>query len=200
MKRISLIFALAAAAMMSSCEYRQYAPADYPESKVYIPAASYGEYISPAGDPVANTWLINGKEESPVFVATGGKKRYDLDLGSKKLIIHLGAVQSGITLKECTVQLSSAKSVVNRLIDDGTFETEILPLPESVYKFPEEVSFTAGKDAALFDLEVNVNYLKDPEYIGRKFAVAIKLTSDVVATNPEFETVIVIIDPSFLLN
>lgn len=186
--------------MMSSCEYRQYAPADYPESKVYIPAASYGEYISPAGDPVANTWIINGKEESPVFVATGGKKRYDIDAGSKKLLIHLGAVQSGITLKACTVQLSSAKSVVNRLIDDGTFETEILSLPESVYKFPEELEFVTGKESALFDLEVNLNYLKDPEYLGRKFALALKLSSETVATNPDYETLIVIIDPSFLLN
>lgn len=178
MKRFASILVILAAltAALSSCsKYREYAPAEYPEPLLYIPAALDG------------VWNIDADND-----------RSDLDADGRKLLIHLGVAVSGLERKAFPVELAYSRSTVNRMIDDGTFPVGVLPLPDGVCSMPESVEIAADATSALFDLAVNVNYLKDPEFIGRKFAVAVKISSETVQTNPDLETLVILIDPSFL--
>ena len=177
---------IVAAAAFTSCDYREYAPADYPDSVIYLPAAING------------IWTIDGSALPETFIGEGNKSFYDLEPDGKKLHIHLAVVQSGIELGNYEVQLGSAKSTVNKMLDDGTLPIDVLPLPESVYKFPESVTLTSASDSAPFDVDVTTSYLKDPEYLGKRFALAVKISSEKVATNPAYETVVIVIDPKFL--
>ncbi len=185
MKRLSVIIVsvIAAAAAFTSCDYREYAPADYPDTVIYLPAAVNG------------VWTIDETPVPETFIGEGNKSFYDIDPDGKKLHIHLGVVQAGIVLGNYEVQLVSSKSTVNRMLDEGTLPNDILPLPESVYKFPEAVFLTSSSDHVSFDVDVTTSYLKDPEYLGKRFAIAIKISSEQVATNPAYETVVIVIDP-----
>lgn len=158
-----------------SCTYREYAPAEYPAPLLYIPAALDG------------VWSIDQE---------GTRCSYSED--GRKLLIHLGVAVSGVERKVYPVTLSYAKSKVNMLIEDGTFQVGTLPLPESVCNMPEELTIPADATAATFDLAVQVNYLKDPEFLGRKFAVGVKIDSGDADVNPDFSTVLILIDPSFI--
>ena len=182
MKRILSIFAIlvAAALSFSSCTYREYAPAEYPAPVFYIPAA------------------VEGLSVNGIYEISEDSDRCDLDTDGRKLLIHLAVAVSGIERKEFTANLDYSRSTVNRLIDDGTFPVGVLPLPDAVCNIPETVTIAADATSAPFDLAIQVNYLKDPEFLGRKFAVALKVSSDVMETNPELETVVILLDPSFL--
>lgn len=177
MKRVSIIASLflTLAAAFSSCTYREYAPAEYPAPSLYIPAALDG--------------VREINEEST---------RCSLSEDGRKLIVHLGVAVSGLERKEFPLTLSYAKSKVNMLIEDGTFATGTLPLPEAVCNIPEELVIAADATAAPFDLTIQTNYLKDPEFLGHKFAVGIKIDSESAEVNPAYNTVILLIDPSFL--
>ena len=177
MKRIFSILSLIAALSLSicSCTYREFAPAEYPAPLIYIPAALDG------------VWIIDEDGSRCSFSEDG-----------RKLLIHLGVAVSGLERKEFPVSLSYAKSKVNTLIDNGTFETGTLPLPEAVCNMPEELTIASDATSATFDLAVQVNYLKDPEFLGHKFAVGVKIDSDAVEVNPDFSTVLILIDSSFI--
>lgn len=175
-----LLIMAASAAVFSSCTYREYAPAEYPNPVFYIPAA------------------VEGLSSSGVYVIDADTDRCDLDADGRKLLIHLAVAVSGLERKEFTASLGYARSTVNRMIDDGTFPVGVLPLPDAVCNIPETVTIAADATSGLFDLAVQVNYLKDPEFLGRKFAVAVKVTSDEMETNPDLDTVVILIDPSFL--
>lgn len=184
MKRIASILAilLAAACTFSSCTYREYAPSEYPAPLLYIPAA------------------VDGLSADGIYVIDADTDRCDLDADGRKLLIHLGVAVSGIERREFKVTLDYARSTVNRMIDDGTFPVGVLPLPDSVCSIPEELTIASDTTSAIFDLSVQVNYLKDPEFLGRKFAVAVRVSSEDTETNPDLETVVILIDPAFLLN
>lgn len=177
MKRLFSVISLVAALSLgiSSCTYREYAPAEYPAPLLYIPAALDG------------VWSID--QEGP---------RCSYSEDGRKLLIHLGVAVSGLERKEFPVTLAYAKSKVNMLIENGTFAVGTLPLPESVCNMPEELTIAADATAATFDLAVQLNYLKDPEFLGRKFAVGVKIDSEAAETNPDFSTVLILIDPSFI--
>lgn len=160
---------------MNSCTYREYAPAEYPEPLLYIPAALDG--------------VVTVDAESTFC---------SMSEDGRKILIHLGVSVSGLERKEFPVSLSYAKSKVNMMIEDGTFKTGTLPLPESVCNMPEDVTIAADATSAVFDLAVQVNYLKDPEYLGRQFAVGVKIDSEAAEVNPDLGTVIILIDPSFI--
>lgn len=177
MKRIvSLLMLLVAGTLfVSSCDYREYAPAEYPEPLLYFPAALDG------------VWTISSIDDHCSYSEEGDK-----------ILIHLAVAVSGLERKDFHAGIDYSRSTVNRMIDDGTFPVGVLPLPDGVCSVPEEVVIPAEGTSALFDLAVRVNYLKDPEFLGRKFAVALKVFSDETETNPALETLVILIDPAFL--
>ena len=177
MKRVICILSLLVAltAGFSSCTYREYAPAEYPAPLLYIPASLDG-----------------------VVEISGESALCNLSEDGRKLLVHLGVAVSGLDRKEFPVTLSYARSKVNMMIEDGTFAPGTLPLPEAVCNIPEDLVITADVTAAAFDLAIQTNYLKDPEYLGRKFAVSVKIDSEQAEVNPDFGTVILLIDPSFI--
>lgn len=167
---------VAGALTFSSCDYREYAPAEYPEPILYFPAALDG------------VWTVSSVDGRHCSLSEGGDK----------ILIHLAVAVSGLNRKEFHAGIGYSRSTVNKMIDDGTFPVGVLPLPDGVCNVPEDVVIPADGTSALFDLAVRVNYLKDPEFLGRKFAVALRVSSDEAETNPALETLVVLIDPSFL--
>lgn len=189
MKKIFTISTLLAAValLLSSCTYRQYAPAEYPESVAYFPAALDG------------IWVIDSAEKLPVYVGGKPAGHCEVDPDGSRLHIHLGVVQSGITLKDATLQIFSSPNTVNKMIASEELGIDVLPLPGGVFSFPDELQLSSASASVLFDVDVKTSYLKDPSYLGRKFAFALKLESDQITINSKMETLVVLIDPKFLL-
>lgn len=173
---VSLSMLLVAGALLfSSCDYREFAPAEYPDPILYFPAAIDG------------VWEISSIDKHCSYSEDGSK-----------IQIHLAVAVSGVERKDFHAELGFAPSAVNKMIDDGSFPVGVLPLPEGVCSWPEDLLIPADGTSVLFDLEVRKSYLKDPEFLGRKFAAALKVYSGEAETNPAAETLVVLIDPAFL--
>lgn len=191
MKKIIQLFMvlLSVGGILSSCNYREYADADYPENYVYQPMASVEGGI----------WYINSPDTEDAGLPTpGAPVKYYLDEERDKFIINMGVVQSGVKLKECTVDIDVDFSTVNTLIADGTFDPQTMGLPDFAYSLPESVNMGCDSDAVAFTLEISSNLFLTDEYAGKKFAIAVRIQCDEVAVNPDLDTVIICIDPAFL--
>lgn len=179
MKIKSYLLSVVALLAAWSCSYREYAPADYPGQVVYLAAST-----------VAEDGIIYVDSESDVYTLSEDKTH---------LSIHLGVVQSGVELGNHRVYLNFAVSKVNFLIDDGTFAPGTLPLPKGAVSFPEYVDLTPKDDVAYFDLSFNTIYLTDPEFLGKKFVMALEIMCDDCEINPDLKDVIFVIDPKILM-
>lgn len=191
MKKISILLLLGAilASVFTSCEYRINAEADYPANSIYQPLALDGVlYVDEA--PVEDLGLPT--EGAPV--------PYYLDTERNKLIINMGVVQSGTELKSFPVKVDVNFSAVNKLIQDGTFDLSVQHLPQAVYSLPETVMMSSDVAGTAFQLEIGANIFKSDEYYGKKFALAVSVWSDQVHVTPELSTVVIYLDPSFLVD
>lgn len=177
----TVLFLLAVAGMAISCQYREYAPADYPSNVVYQPMAKIDGGI----------WYINGPDE--------GDAKYFLDKSSGKFIINMGVVQSGINLRQGTVNIFPEASLVNRYIMDGTFEPSTVTLPQNAYSLPESVTMSPEDAGVAFTLSINYNIFLVDEYMGKKIGIAVKIRSDDFEVSPTFSTVVILLDPSYLV-
>lgn len=175
---------------VSSCDYREYAPAPYPDNCVYQPMALVDGGI----------WYITEPDtEDAGLPAAGAPVRYYLDESRGKFIINLGVVQSGVSLKPGIVNIRTDASLVNRYILDGTFDPTTVNLPESVYTIPKTVEMTTADATSAFSIEINYNVFLAGEYSGKKFGVAVKIHSDDIKVNSDLSTVVILLDPSYLV-
>ncbi len=181
-----LISGLILALTFTSCSYDEYADAEYPETKIYQPMA------------LETIWNIDKPTvENPSMVTPGETKRYELDKANNKFIVLLGVVQAGIELKSFTVDISVDHSIVNTMIMDGRLPVGTLPLPESAYSLPSSVDMVSNAASAPFRMEINLNALTGTN-AGKKFAVAVKISSSSVAVNGDLDTAVICIDTSFI--
>lgn len=184
-KHILLLSILSVAA---ACSYREYAPSDYPSPQVYLPAALVSDAI----------WTIDGTPLPINYAGKDNKSFYDISEDGRKLEVHLGVVASGIERGHYLVKLSYAHSRINYLREDGSLPIDVLPLPEGACSLPESVVIDAPDVAAPFDLKISLSYLKDPEFIGKRFAVGVRIACEDAEVTEELENVIILIDPAFL--
>lgn len=190
MKR-SILFQLIGAFVLllayTSCSYEDYADADYPATKVYQPMA------------LEKIWNINEETVENPTVTPGEPKRYILDKANNKFIVLLGVVQGGIELKSGTVDTYIDHSTVNTMIVNGTLPIGTLPLPESSYSLPASVKIEANATYVTYQMEIDLNALIGAN-AGKRFAVAVKISSSTFSVNKELDTAVICIDTTFIQN
>lgn len=186
----SILFLLLGGLMLlstfTSCSYDEYASADYPETQVYQPMA------------FETIWNINQPTvENPSMVTPGEPKRYELDKKNNKFIVLLGVVQGGIELKSGVVDIFIDHSIVNTMIANRTLPVGTLPLPESAYSVPASVNLVASSASAPYRMEIDLNVLTGAN-AGKKFAVAVRISSSSLAVNRALATSVICIDTTFI--
>lgn len=179
---------LMSASVFTSCSYDEYADAEYPETKIYQPMAL---------EPI---WNINKPTvTNPSVITPGEPKRYELDKANNQFIVLLGVVQAGIELKSFVVDISVDHSIVNKMIMDGRLPVGTLPLPTSAYSLPSSVNMVSNSASAPFQMAIDLNALTGVN-AGKKFAVAVKISSSSVAVNDGLDTAVICIDTNFIQN
>lgn len=190
MKKYSIILLQAClflACVCTSCDYREYADADYPDTKVYQPMAT------------ETVWHINKADDDNVSMVTpGAPGRYILDKANNKFIVLMGVVQSGVSLKSFSVDISADDARINELLAEGG----ILPegtqlLPASDYSLPTSVQLSSKNQSASFQLEIELGALTG-ENLGKIVAVAVKISSSSVEVSEGLGTSVICIDTAFL--
>lgn len=175
------------ATTLASCGYDEYADADYPETTIYQPMA------------LESIWNIDTPNpDGSEYVTPGGSKRYEIDKANNKFIVLLGVVQSGIEFKSSTVDISIDHSIVNTMIMDGRLPVGTLPLPASAYSLPSSVELASDAAFSPFRMEIDLNTLLDGDNIGKKFAIAVKISSMSVAVNDDLDTAVICIDTNLI--
>jgi hypothetical protein len=171
-------------AIIGSCEYETVRPADYPPSRLYMPAAVRDGGI----------FWINENPERPDWHPTPGwVSRYKLDQANNKFIVPLGAYRSGIdrsgTVNVDIYQMSD--DIITARIEDGSLPGETQLLPPAYLDFPASIQIADGSELGTFNLEIDLNYLiENPDAI---FAVGIGISTNDIEVNEEInETIIVI--------
>ena len=190
MKKISILLIIGAilTSVFTSCDYRINAPADYPDNAIYQPLALDGIlYVDKAA------------VEDMGLPTEGAPVPYYMDKERNKLIINMGVVQSGTELKSFPVDVEVNYSAVNKLIQDGTFDLSVQHLPKAAYTLPETVMMRSDVAGTQFILEIGGNVFTSDQYYGKKFAIAVSVHSEEAHVTPELSTVVVYIDPSFLV-
>lgn len=179
---------LGAALFASSCEYREFAEADYPDNTIYQPLALDGILYVDQAEP-----------EDLELPTPGAPRHYYLNTEQNKLFIYMGIVQSGVRLRSCSVDIDVNYSAVNKLIEDGTLDPATLALPEAAYKLPDRVELSSSTAGTAFTLEIDTDLFRSAQYYGKTYAIAVRIHSDEIAVNPELSTVVIYLDPAFLI-
>lgn len=175
------------ATTFTSCGYDEYADADYPETTIYQPMA------------LESIWNIDTPNpDGSEYVTPGGSKRYEIDKANNKFIVLLGVVQSGIEFKSSTVDISIDHSIVNTMIMDRRLPVGTLPLPASAYSLPSSIELASDAAFSPFRMEIDLNTLLDDNNKGKKFAVAVKISSLSVAVNDGLDTAVICIDTNLI--
>jgi hypothetical protein len=183
-KLMALLFAVTVT--MASCQYEEVAPANYPEQKIYMPAA-YG-----------GIFHINEIPKRIGDVPTPGSTyRFEVDLTNGRFIIPLGVYRAGVnnngTFK---IDIAVKADTIAQLISAGTLtSTEILPA--DAFTVPTSVDMNDGDELAIFNLSVNLNLLLN-NYPDKKYALAINVSSAQRQSNPKLSTTIVLIDTKIM--
>ncbi len=172
----------------SSCEYREYADADYPDNAIYQPLALDGVL-----------YVDHAESEDLGLPTPGAPQHYYMDASGDKLYVNLGVVQSGVSLRSCVVEIDVTYSAINKLIDDGTFDPEIQYLPEAAYTLPDRVTMDGSSAEAAFQLVIDADLFRSAQYYGKKFAIAVRIHSEDIAVTADLSTVVICLDPAFLM-
>ena len=189
MNKTVIFFSLLAVSLFSevSCSYREYAPADYPETTIYQPLAVDGVL-----------YIDTPTSDGTLSPTPGQPEQYSIDEAARELVVNMGVVQAGVERKTFQVDIELDNSAVNEMILDGSLGPSTLPLPVSAFSFPSQVMVPEDATYTAFQLRVSLDTLLDPEYEGKMLATAVTVRSSAVEVNRELATVVICIDPEFL--
>jgi uncharacterized membrane protein len=179
-----------------SCEYKEIADADYPDSKLYLPAAVTGIYK-----------IENLTKENPTVPTPGSTYRYVINTEANVFEIPLAVYRSGLNRdKAFTVRIAANTDTIQALIDAGTLE-ETAIIPSNAYNLEETVVIAGGSSVSSFTLSLDLDYIKSQvtedrrkkgnasTYFSTKYAAGISIACDYPeAINPALNTVIVCLD------
>lgn len=184
-KIFSLLSLLLIGIMFTSCEYREYADAEYPDNMVYQPCA-------------AGVLNIDADYAPQLYdvPTTTGPTLFVIDHAQGKLVINLGVVQSGIELASGSASLTPNVDAISTLIADGKLSDDVVVLPVSAYEMPKTLS-VAGANTP-YTLSVSLDTFKS--YTGKKVALAVTVLSDTFAVNEELSTQVIVVDADYIVN
>lgn len=169
-----------------SCEYREYADAEYIGQKIYMPAANY------------NVYEIREESKKPsVHPTEGNRSRYKIDETDDRFIIPLGVYRSGIDRRgSFDVDIEINNDTISDLMTLGTLDSNVLILPDEQFSLPEQISLADGDNFSGFDLEIDLKFLQEmnansPDI---KYAVGVEISSEARPVTKELKTTMILID------
>lgn len=163
--------------LLSSCKYEELAKADYPQQIIYMPTARNGLFAITS-------------------ISTSGTYRFTVDLANKKVIIPLGVIRGGVSAdSDVPVTITANADTISRLISSSAL-VGTAALPADKYVLPASVTIENGKNAAPFDLQIDLDYLRSAP--AQKLAVAVGIASSQSLVNPLLKTTVISFDPSIL--
>ncbi len=163
--------------MLNSCGYEELAKADYPQQVLYMPTAKNGLF-------------------SIASIPTSEAYRFTIDQAANKVIIPLGVYRGGLSVDgDVPVKIVTNADTISKLISSSALiGTAVLPADK--FALPESVTIEAGKNSALFDLTIDLNYLlANP---GQPLAIGVGIDSPQFTVNPLLKTTLLSFDPSLL--
>ncbi|MCF6333115.1 MAG: DUF1735 domain-containing protein [Draconibacterium sp.] len=182
-----LIVITAVGLLFTSCEYQEFADAEYPEQLIYMPAAFYNNYMI---DKVSGT-----KGESPT---PGYTERYKVYPESNKFSVLLGVYRSGInTNGSFIVNIEANTDTISQMLAVGALPDGTLLLPSENYSLVPSIEMKDGERLGKFDLEVDLDFLQNnsPD---NKFAIGVSISSPGREVNQKLATTIIVIDTKIL--
>lgn len=168
----------------TSCDYREHADADYPESTVYQPLA-------------ADVLVIDAKTNiSKVEVPTPGTPTiFEVNKTAGKLVLKMGVVQAGINLLSADVNLRADINAVQEAQTAGTISEDAVILPSEAYSLPSSLKVKGASTP--YELSVSLDAIK--AHPGKMVALAVTLTSSNINVSETLATQLVLIDADFII-
>ena len=163
--------------LLSSCTYDELAKANYPQQIIYMPTAKNGLFS------------INS-------IPTSGTYRFTVDLAAKKIIVPLGVFRGGVSADgDVPVTITANADTLSKLISTSVL-VGTMALPADKYGLPNSITIPSGQESAVFNLTIDLDYLRTNP--SQKLAVAVGIASAQTPVNPLLKTTIVSFDPSIL--
>ncbi|OAQ39787.1 hypothetical protein A5893_09425 [Pedobacter psychrophilus] len=173
--------------IISSCDYKEVGDAPYASQKIYIPAAA----VADGGANLNLPYSIN-------TVAVPERDfRYVINNTTNRFNVPLGVYRSGANLGGAVnVTITTPADTIGRLITAGTLTNTVL-IPSDKFTIEPSVTVKDGSDFEPFTLSIDLPYLL--ANTTRNYAIAVKVGSATVASNVKYSTVIIVINPAFLI-
>lgn len=168
---------------MTSCEYREYADADYPENMVYQPLA--GSVLTIDSKTNISKVEVPTTGESSIFV---------VDKANGKLVLKMGVVQSGVNMVSANVNLRADVAALQTAQTNVVIPSDAVILSADKYSMPESLKVSGASTP--YELQVSLDAIK--AYPGKMVAVAVTLTSANIAVSETLATQIILIDADFI--
>jgi len=165
----------------ASCEYVEYANAEYPDQIIYMPAANYNPY---------EIEELNTKGVTPT---EGNTYRYIIDNENNKFIIPLSIYRAGIDKTgEFEINIEAKSDSVQSLINSNKIDSTIIILPSDRYSLESSIIMNGGENLATFNFEVDLDFLQKnaPD---NTYAIEVVITCDERIVNTDLNTTIIII-------
>jgi hypothetical protein len=164
-----------------SCEYREFADAEFPNQIIYMPAANYNNYMIDAV-PEAR-----GSSPTPGYI-----ERFHVDAQNGKFNVLLGVYRAGMyPVGSFSVNIR-VNNEITHLLPGG-----IMFLPADKYSLVPSVVMKDGERLAKFDLEVDLDFLLE-NYPDNKYAIGIEISSADREVNPKLAMTVVVIDTKIM--
>jgi hypothetical protein len=184
-----LIIAFIAGIMLiSSCQDRKYADTDWPDQKIYMPAALYNPFaIDAVPKAIGSTPTV------------GFPTRFLVDTVARKFNVLLAAYRSGVNNEGAfTVDIKvNTDTITKILLIPGRLPAGTVLLPADKYTIPTTAEMKDGKDLATFELSVDLDFLLANNPAG-KYAIAVGISSTARVSNPKYATTIILIDTKIM--
>jgi hypothetical protein len=172
---------------LASCEYyTDIRDAEYPDQKIYMPAAYGGNFVindipKRIGDPVT----------------PGQPFRFVVDMTGRVFNVPLSVYRSGINNNgSFTVDIASNPDTISSLITAGKL-VNTLVLPAESYSVVSSVEMLDGEEISSFNLEVDLDFLLSGYPTGI-YAIGVGISSSEREVNPKLATTIVVIDTKIM--
>lgn len=163
--------------LLSACKYEDLAKADYPQQILYMPTAKNGLFT------------INS-------VSATGTYRFTVDLTGRKVIIPLGVFRGGVSADgDVPVTIAANADTVSKLISASVLVGTTL-LPADKFVLPASVTIPGGQESAVFNLSIDLDYLRANP--AQKLALGVGIASPQIKVNPLLKTTLISFDPTIL--
>lgn len=179
-----LIAILGFAFLLVSCDYQEVGDAEYPGQKLYMPTAVSGNFV------------IDNVPQRVDFLPTPGQA-YRFTIEGSKFVVPLGVYRSGIARKgKVTASIGLKNDTIATLLAASKLPAGTIVLPTDKFSLPASVDVADGSELGTFNLEIDLNYLRNlPNGI---VALAVSIASSDAPVNPLLKTTVVVIHTKLL--